>query len=223
MRSTCRLFMAAILLTMAAGVASAQDASAAPPPSAPDVANPVAQLPPIPIAEPNAPAVQPALTVDQSALTIEPVAPPALDPPAAEKLLTTAGKRVTKKTAKKPAEKPAIQVSESVQVGPTAASTAAVDTTANISPPDAAAKAAPPKSIAPPAPSVQAAAVEGRTEETKSKTTMGIGGWLLALIAVAALVGVITMLRRRKARRRISIVQLANLSLDLEPAPVTRL
>jgi cobalamin biosynthesis Mg chelatase CobN len=222
MRSTCRLFMAAILLTMAAGVASAQDASAAPPPSAPDVANPVAQLPPIPIAEPSAPAVQPALTVDQSALTVEP-APPALDPPAAEKLLTTASKRVTKKTAKKPAQKPAIQVSESVQVGPTAASTAAVDTTANMPPSDAAAKAAPPTSIAPPAPSVQAAAVEGRTEETKSKTTMGIGGWLLALIAVAALVGVITMLRRRKARRRISIVQLANLSLDLEPAPATRL
>src|ERR1700674_201870 len=116
MRSTFRLFMAAILFTAVAGVVSAQDASAAPPPAAPDVVKPVDQLPPIPIAAPNAPAVEPALTVDQSALTVEPTARPAGEPPAAEKPVTTTVKRVTtKKTAKKPAESPAIPASEAVK------------------------------------------------------------------------------------------------------------
>ena len=81
MRSTCRLFLAAVLFIVAAGVARAQD-SAAPPPVAPEavvapVPVPDAQLPAIPIVDPNAPAVEPARTIDQSALAVEPVVVPA--------------------------------------------------------------------------------------------------------------------------------------------------
>ena len=45
MRSTSRLFLAAILFIVAAGIASAQDASAAPPPAAPDAAPPTESEP----------------------------------------------------------------------------------------------------------------------------------------------------------------------------------
>jgi cytoskeletal protein RodZ len=217
MRSTFRLFMAAILFTAVAGVVSAQDASAAPPPTAPDVVKPVDQLPPIPIAEPVAPAIEPAQTIDQSALAVEPVAPATVEPPAAEKPVTTTVKRVaTKKTAKKPAENPAIPASEAVKAAPAAASTA-VDTTANMPPPNAAANTAPLKSIAPPPPPANPVAVE----ETKSQTTMGLGGWLLAGIAVAALFGIITLIRRRRTQRRTSIVDLSPVLPELEAAVVT--
>ena len=173
------------------------------------------------LAEPSAPAVAPALTVDQRALTVEPVAPATVEPPAAEKPVATTVKRVTtKKTAKKPAEKPATEVSESLKVAAPVASAAAVDVPANPPPSDAAANAVAPKSIAPPPAAAKAPAAENLPVETK--TTMGIGGWLLAGIVVAALFGGITLIRRRKTRSRTSIVEGANLTLDLEPVPVPR-
>jgi outer membrane biosynthesis protein TonB len=219
MRPTIRLFMAAILFTAVAGVASAQDASAAPPPPAPDVAQPVAELPTIPFAEPNPPAVEPALTLGQDALTVEPAPPATVDPLVAEKPVTTTTKRVTtKKTARKPAAKAEIQVSESLQVTAPAASTAPADTAANPPPPNAAASTAPLKSIAPPQPAADTVAVE----ETKFQTTMGIGGWLLAGIAVAALAGIITLLRRRQTKRRTSIVDFTTVSPKLKPALAPR-
>jgi hypothetical protein len=67
MRSTPRRFLAAILLTAAAGFALSQEASA-PPPPAPDAAAPAAGLPQLPVVaapqvlNPNTPAVDPAVT-----------------------------------------------------------------------------------------------------------------------------------------------------------------
>jgi hypothetical protein len=225
MRSTCRLFMAAILFIAVAGFARAQD-SASPPPVAPDaVVSPPAELPVIPFANPEPPPVEPALTIDQSALAVEPVAPATVEPvaaPTAEKAaVTTTTKRVAKKTSKKPAEKPAVEVGESLKPGAAAASVAVTDTTSNPPPPNAAASVAQAKSTEPLAPAA-GPAVKPLTEETTSSRTMGVGGWLLGGLAVAALFIGITFLRRRKTRKPTSIVQLADLSMDLEPVPVTR-
>jgi H+/gluconate symporter-like permease len=73
-------------------------------------------------------------------------------------------------------------------------------------------------SAAPPPPPVQAAAVE----ETKTVTTMGIGGWLIAGVAVAAAFGLITLFRRRRTVRRTSIVDLKTITPELDPVLVTR-
>src|SRR5207344_2838714 len=73
MRSTCRLSMAAILFTAAAGFARAQE-PATPPPPAPEVAQPVPELPQIPAAEPIAPVVEPAVAAEPIAPAVEPAA-----------------------------------------------------------------------------------------------------------------------------------------------------
>jgi outer membrane biosynthesis protein TonB len=220
MRSTCRLFLAAILFTVVAGFVSAQDPSEAPPPQPPPVVTePVAELPVIPAAEPEVPAVEPALTADQTAPPVEPVVPAIVEAPAevpAAPPAVTTVKRVTKKTAKKPA----VVLSESLEAATPVASTAAVDTPAT-PPLDAAASTAPLKSIAPPLPSVQAAAVEG-SEETESEYTMGIGGWLIAGLVVAGLFGAITLFRRRQTLKRTSIVDLKTITPELNPALVMR-
>ena len=52
---------------------------------------------------------------------------------------------------------------------------------------------------------------------------MGLGGWLLAGVVVAAMVGIITLLRRRRTVRKTSIMGLAASSPDLIPVPVSRL
>jgi len=209
MRSTFRLSMAAVLLIAAAGIARAQDASAAPPPAAPDVVKPIGELQPIPFAG-SAPAVEPALTIDQSAIAVEPVVPAVevAEPPAAEKPakseVTTTTKRVTKKTVRKPAEKPAVEVSMPAKPAAAAAAVSAVDMTANPPPPSAPANPAPAKSIQPLPPAANPAAVDP-IEATKSQARMGTGSWFLAGIVVVALFGMITLLRRRKARRQTSI------------------
>ena len=115
MRSTFRLSLAVVLLIAAAGIARAQD-SAAPPPAPPDSAvapAPVSELPAIPFAGPE-PAVEPALTVNPSALAVEPVVSAPLDAPAeevVEKPAAAAVPRLTKKTARKPA----VHASESLE------------------------------------------------------------------------------------------------------------
>lgn len=220
MRSTIRLFMAAILFIAAAGLVSAQDPAPAPP--APDVAKP-AELPPLPIAEPNAPAVvsaptadqteplvEPALTLGPTALAVETAAPATVDPPVAEKPVATTTKRVTKKTATKPAAKPEIQSAESFKEAAPAAGTAAADTTASLPPPQA--PAASLKSIAP------AAANTVAVEESKSQTTMGLGGWLLAGMAIAGLAVIISKIRSRRTKKRTSIVDFTTVSPELKPA-----
>jgi outer membrane biosynthesis protein TonB len=221
MRVTIRLFMAAILLTAAVGVVRAQqDASAEPPRAVPDVAKP-AELPPIPIADPTAPAVEPALTADQSAPIVEPVVPATVEPAAVEKPVATAVKRVVKKTTKKPAEKPAIEVSESVKpeaAAAAAASTASVDTTANTPPPNAAASTAPLESIAPPAPAAKTVAVETRTEQSKSPIRISMGGWFYLGIVVVAMIGIVALTRRRRTHGRTSIVDLTTISHEMKPS-----
>jgi hypothetical protein len=213
--------MAAILLTAVAGIARAQDASAEPPPAAPDVAKP-AELPPIPLA----PVVEPALTADQSAPTVEPVVPATVEPTAVEKPVPTTVKYVVKKkTTKKPAEKPAIEVSKSLKpeaAAAAAASTATVDTTANTPPPNAAASTGPLESIAPPAPAAKTVAVETRTEESKPPIKIGMGGWFYLGIVVVAMVGIVALTRRRRTHGRTSIVDLTTLSPDLKPSSVSR-
>jgi outer membrane biosynthesis protein TonB len=216
MRSTFRLFMAAILLTAAAGFASAQESSEPPPPPAPDAAVPVAELPPIPVAapvqDPNAPAADPALTIDPSALPVAPAAVAIVQAPEPEMVvITTSTQRVIKKTAKKPVEKPVakpvIEATESSGPMPAEAAVAATST-------------ATARSDAPP-PAAKSVIVETPAEGTESRTSMGIGGWLLAGIVVAAMVGLITLLRRRRTPRKTSI-EFPAFGPELKSAPVTR-
>ena len=196
MRSTSRLFLASILFIVAAGIASAQDASAAPPPAAPDVVNPVDQLQPIPFAGPNTIPVEPGVTVDPSVLPVEPVVEPVaaapVEAPVAEKPVATTVTRVTKKTARKPA----VQASAPVKPAAPAINPAVVET-AEL-PPAPAPIAAPLKSIEPPPAAANTTAVDP-LEATKSQPKMGIGGWFLAGIVVVALFGMITLIRRRKS------------------------
>jgi hypothetical protein len=201
MRSTCRLFLAAILLVLAARVAPAQVTSTAPPASAPqvdalrpipfaisnasDVVSParVGELRPIPFAQPNSPAASPALTVDPSALAIEPVVPATAEPAAAT------SKPPTKKT-KKLAKKPTVTVSESFQSGaPIAVAAAAVDITASTPPP--------------PGAGVEPAVVADSSSATRPETTerITIGGWMLYGVLVALLFGFVTLIRRRLTLR----------------------
>jgi outer membrane biosynthesis protein TonB len=222
MRSTIRLFMAAILFIAAAGLVSAQDPAPAPP--APEVAKP-AELPPLPVADPNAQAVAPAPTADQTAPPVEPAltlgpdalavetaAPATVEQPVAEKPVATTTKRVTKKTATKPVAKPETkpetQSAESFKEAAPAAGTA--DTTASLPPPQA--PAASVKSIAP----APAAADTVAVEESKSQTTMGIGGWLLAGIAIAGLAVIISKIRSRRTKKRTSIVDFTTISPELK-------
>jgi hypothetical protein len=223
MRSICRSFLAAILLTAAAGAALAQDAGAVPPPSSPPVVKPVAELPAIPFAKSPAPAVEPALTADQTAPAAAPVASVAVAPSATEKPVATTGKRVTKTSARKPAAKPLVQVSQSFEsVAPAAG--VAVDASANVPPPDAPAKAAPPEASAPPPPAAKPAVVESRSEATKSQRTMGVGGWVLFGIVVVGLFLAMTAIRRRRTQtqRSPSIVDFTTTPSELAPALVPR-
>ena len=226
MRSTCRLFLAAILFIGVAGVVAAQDPNPAPPPTGPElVETPVPVLPPIPAAQSYAPAVEPAPPADQSvAPAVEPAPALAVNPPAPEKLpdsIVMTTKRVqTKRITKKPVEKLAIQVSEPpVKAVGAAVSAAAVDTTRDTSPPPgAAASTAPPASIAPPLPpEAEKAAVENNSEQTKPQREMGIGGWAIAALVVIGLVGLIVLIRGRRPQSRTSILEHTTGALELEP------
>ncbi len=234
MRSAFRLFMASIVLTVAAGFALAQEASEPPPPPAPDAAVPVAELPPIPLAapveDPNAPPVDPAitLTIDPSALAVAPAAVAIVEPPAPEKpVVATTTTGVTKKTAKpvaKPVAKPEIEANEAFGPLPAAAApvAAAPSKLDSMTPADAAASTVPARSIAPAPAAVDSATVETLPESTEPQTGMGIGGWLLAGIVVVAMVGLITWFRRRRTQRKISIVEFPQFSPELKPLPVSR-
>jgi len=250
MRTTCRMFLASILLMAVVGIASAQDvgspSSAAPVP----VATPVPAVPPIP-GDPSA-APAPVVTVipdlppipgtQSGPQAIEPAAPespstppvvpseplvavPAVNPPALEKpdsVVTT--KRATKKTVKKPVEKPSTREADSANAAGVAVSAAAVDTTSNTPPPPGAggSTAAAASVAPPPAPAPGSSAVE-RPEKPVSKREFGIGGWILTALAVIALFTVITLLRRRRLRNRSRTSIVDHKTLTPEQASVSLL
>jgi hypothetical protein len=237
MRTPLRLFLAATLFTVAAGFASAQESNEPPPAPAPDAAVPPAEVPPVPVVElqpipvvdaapvpdPSAPpAVDPALSIDPSALAVAPAAVAIVEQPAPEKpAVTTTTTRVTKKTAKKPVAKPVVEATESLEPNPAAAVVAGtrVET---LPPPDAAASTAPARSIAPAPAAEKSVVLEPLAEGAESETSIGIGGWLLAGLVVAAMVFVITMVRRRRMQTKTSMVDFPGLP-ELKPAPVSRL
>ena len=208
MRSAFRLFMASIVLTVAAGFAWAQESSEPPPPPVPDAAVPVVELPlpPIPLVvaapvpDPNAAAVDPALTIDPSVLAVAPAAVGSEDVPIVQApepqivvpTTTTTSRRTAKKTAKQPVEKPVakplMEATDSYGPMPAKASVAAASTA------PASSNAPPP----PPPPAAKSVIVETPVEKTEPRTSMGIGGWILAGIVVAAMASLITLLRRRR-------------------------
>ena len=232
MRSTFRLFMAAILLTVAAGFASAQESSEPPPPPAPDAAVPVAELPPIPDPRRRAPRPGPertgrrprASTIDPSALAVAPAAVAIAEPPAPEKpVVTTTTKRVTKKTVKKPVGKPAVEAN-GIPRRRSRGGTAAV---AHGRKPACRSgrrgeHGARQERRAPAA----CSRIGGRRDSCRghraSDRSMGIGGWLLAGIVVVAMFGLITWFRRRRTQRKTSIVEFPQFSPELKPLPVSR-
>jgi hypothetical protein len=212
MRSTYRLFLAAILLTAAAGIVRAQDPPA---PAAPDVAKPVAELPPLPAAEPVVPAVEPALT--ESAPAIEPASVPAtVDPAPVDMKVTTT--RVTRKTTRKMAEKPAVVVAEPSKPAAIAAGAATVETTGSASPPAAAA------SVAPAPPPARAAVTESRPEEAAPQKKISIGSWILAAVFLLAMAGIAVRFLRVGPENPAAIVEFPTIVPQLPKAvPVPRL
>jgi len=213
------LFLAAILFIVAAGVASAQDASAAPPPAAPDTVQPVDQLKQIPVAEPSTLPVEPALTVDPSAVAVEPiVAAPVAAAPVEASVVEQPAAVTVKSATKRTAHKPAVHPSESVKPAAPAAVPAELETAQ--APPAAAPIAAPLPSIAPPPAAASVVAVDPLAT-TKPQTRMGVGSWFLAGIVVVALFGIITLVRRRKTRMRASIPDFTG-AQDLKPVLAQR-
>lgn len=235
MRTTCRLFLAALLVMAVAGAVSAQDGGAAPPSTAPEpVVTPVPALPPIPAAQSGAPAVEPAVPVSpdavvppeppadpSSAPAVEPAVVPAVNPPAPEKLpdgVVTTRRVRTKKTVKKVVEMPASKEAESTETAAAVVSTAAADSPGNAPPPPGVAASTVP--IAPPpAPAAEASGVVN-AEAAPSPREMGTGGWILFALVVVALFGIITLIRNRRPRSRTSIVDHETPSPEMQPALV---
>jgi len=229
MRSISRRFLAAILLTAAAGFALSQEASA-PPPPAPDVAAPVAVLPQLPVVavqpvpDPNAPAVNLALTVDPSILTVAPAAAAVAQVPEPEKPVVTTNTE-TRKSATKPAAKPAVEATASFQSVPAAAAagTANPSTFHGSTPPSGAATSALPKSIAPAALAAKSVTVENQPQQPiPQQKKLGIGSWILGTILVLALA--VTAIRFTRAQKRspTSIVDFTDIHPELKVAPVHR-
>ena len=228
MRSAFRLLMASFVLTVAAGFAGAQEPSEQAPLPAPDAVVPVAELPPIPSAaavqDPDAPAVDPALTlsIDPSALAVAPAAVAIVQAPPepANVVVTTTTRRVASNTAKQPVEKPVtkpqMEPAEASNSVPPRTVPASANVLETLAPPVAGASTAP--AAVPPA--AKSVIVETPTEGTEFQTSMGIGGWLLAGIVVAAMVGLITFLRRRWMQKKITIPQFPD--FELKPVPVRR-
>jgi hypothetical protein len=229
MRSTSRRFLAAILLTAAAGFALSQEASAPPPLPAPDVTAPVATLPQLPVVavepvpDPNATAVNPALTVDPSILTVVPAAAAIAQAPEPEKPVVTTSTR-TRKTATKPVAKPAVEATESFQSVPAtaAAGTADPSTFHGSTPPGAAATSALPKSIAPAALAARSVTVDNQPQQTIPQKKLGIGSWILGTILVLALAVTAIRFMRGQKPSPTSIVDFTDIHPELKAAPVHR-
>ncbi len=202
MRSTTRRFLAAILLTAAAGFALSQEAGTPPAPTAPDVAAPVAELPQLPVVSsvppvpnPNAPAVDPAVTIDPNVLAIAPA--------------TTNTSRVTKSSTK-PVARPSLEATGSFERA----------TADRSNPRNASANAAPPKSEAP-APAAVKSVIPETPAESRSRSSMILGEWMLAGALMVALFSITQLLRRRSTRQRPPLVDLKALAPELKSIPVT--
>ncbi len=193
MRSTVRLFLAALALISTTAFARAQDSAAPVPVSLDAFGTPVSalsELPAIPFADGRASVREPALTIDPSAVTIEPIAPSAPangEPSAADQ---------------SPAHKFSIEVTQSFEHAAGAASLASLSTVADPAPPNAAAHSAQVKSL---------------EAEVPNKT--GTGGWIFLGLVVVALFTSITRYRRRLPKRY-SFKPIASLPLDPGTGPV---
>ena len=231
MRSISRRFLAAILLTTAAGFALSQEAGAPPPPPAPDVAAPVGELPQLPVVaaapvpDPNAPAAHPALTIDSSALGVAPVADAIVQVPKPEKLVvTTTTRRVTKKSATKPVVNPAVGAAEPLPSvpAPVAAGTADPSTFQGLTPPNASANTAPAASVAPAPAAAVAATVDNQTEPAVPQRKSGIGTWILGLILILAGGSIAIRFIRGRLRSPISIMDSTDVHPELKAAVIQR-
>jgi hypothetical protein len=199
--------MAVILFIAAAGFTRAQE-PAAPPAPAPEVAQPVPELPQIPAAEPITPVVEPAVAAEPIAPAVEPAAAaPVVAAPAEAKPVVTSTKRVTKKTVVKPAEKP-IEAPAVQSTGPAPAAAAAVST-------------APAMSIPPAPPAARAAVVESHAEEPVPQKKLGAGSWVLFAVALLAMAGIAVKFLRRPVPTPTSIVDFTTIHPEPKPVLVT--
>lgn len=219
MRNTPRSFLTAILLTLVAGFALSQEAAAPPPPLAPEVAAPVAELPQLPVvnapsaANPNAPAVDPAVTIDPSVLAVPPARVETVQAPGPEKPVVTADtRRVARESWTKPLAKPSVEATGSFQPV----------TGESLNPPDASANTAAARSEAPAPAAAKSVIPESRTA-SGSRATMILGEWVLAGVLLVALFGVIQLLRHRGIRPRSPVIEIPVPDTKLNPAPVTRM
>ena len=204
MRSTCRLSMAAILFTAAAGFARAQE-PATPPAPAPEVAQPVPELPQIPAAEPNAPVVEPAVVAEPIAPAVEPAAAAPVAAPAsveAKQVVTTTRRAAKKTVVKPPVEKP-VEAPVVQSIEPAAPAAAAVST-------------APAVSVPPAPPAARAAVVESHAEEAVPQTKLGLGSWILFGVTLLAMAGIAVKFLRRQVPTPTSIV---DFTIPPEPKP----
>ena len=230
MRSLSRRFLAAMLLTAAAGFALSQEASAPPPSPAPDVAAPVAELPQLPVVaaapvpDPNAPAVDRALTIDSSVLPVAPAVEGVAQVAEPEKpVITASTSRVTKKSATKPVVKPAVEAQDSFPSipAPAAANTTDPSTFQGLNPPNAAATSALPKTIAGAAPAAGSVTVENLPQQTiPQKKRPGIGSWILGAILILALAVTAIRFKRGRPISTTSMVDFTDIHPELSTAPV---
>jgi hypothetical protein len=216
MLSTPRRFLAAILLTAAAGFALSQEASAPPSPPALDAAPPVAELPRLPVVSapqvpnPDAPAVDPALTIDPSALSVAPAAEATAQVPATEKPVVTTQTRPVTKASTKPVAKSAVEAAGSLEPV----------TVENLNSTDALANTAPAKSDVPATVAAKSAIPEAPVE--RSRSSLIVLEWLFVGVLLVALFSITQMLRRRPTLGRNRLIDLQ--ALELKPRPLaTRL
>jgi hypothetical protein len=217
MRSTPRRFLAAILLTAAAGFALSQEAGAPPPPPVPDGAAPVAGLPRLPVVSappvlnPNAPGVDPAVTIDPSVLSVAPAAGAVAQVPATENPFVTTSTRRATKSLTKPFAKSAVDANEAFEPV----------TVENLDPPDATANTAPVQSDIPAMVAAKSAIPE-TPAGSGSRSSLILGEWLLVGVLLVVLFTITQMVRRRPNLGRNGLIDLK--ALELKPRPMaTRL
>jgi hypothetical protein len=209
MRSMPRLFMAAVALISTTAFVHAQESAAPVPGHALDAfgtpGTAPSALPAIPFADGRTSGLEPALTIDPSAMIINPVAPRApakAETSAAEKpRLLEPGKPMTGKTALETPQKSSGEFSASFEAFAGAVSMAIVEPAANPAPSNEVAKTAQVKSL-----------------ETEFPNKTGTGGWILVGLVV---VGLFTSIARYRSRmpKRYPITRDANLPLDPVAVP----
>jgi hypothetical protein len=181
--------MASVALVSASAFVRAQESAAPVPVPLDAFGTSVTELPAIPFADGRASAREPALTIDRSAVTIEPIAPaaPAETGPSA--------------TEQRPANTFSVETTQSFEHAATAASLASLSTDANPASRNEAAKIA-----------------EVNSVEAEISHKTGAGGWILLGLVAAAIFISITRYRSRLPKPS-SFKPVANLPLEPEPVP----